>query len=715
MDPSRPSQTSRSSITTASPTLTAWLVPVVALCLYFALGASNLRLPGLYYDEALDAVPAVEFLTGQPLSTFSSVALFGREFPLMLMHHIGPTAIYASLAGFAALGVSVEALRLTMLAVGALALVLLWFLGRAWFGREVAAVAVLLCATAPAYVFWNRHGANWSSALLPLALGMLLALTRWRRSGRERWLILAAFLFGLGFTTKILFAWLLAPLLVTALLALGPRGLWHAAASLRPATCAAAALALAFGLLPFIAHNVPTGRTFAWIASNATRTSLYGHDNLAFGSNLAFVAREFAQMMGGDLIAISAPSGLPLGALAFALSLALQVMWLTRRAVRGEWRSPGGAATARLFLVLCFALVLPISTVSTTTIGAKYVFVLVPLAWLLIAISLVDIARGVAARVGRGRVGNPRVTSLAAGLLGGLAGLLALNHIAMGVAVHRSLVESGGRGVWSEAIYPLTEALERDFAGRPVIALDWGFRRSIEFLTLGRVQPREMFEYAPEQSAQFQDLCGLTLRDSANVYLVHAARATAFSGPWELCNRAAHLARKRFAPWAEFAERDGLPNAAIYTIEDVPRAFEAAPGAATRNADFATGLRLLGGTVAYDAARREIAIDLTWQALADALPDDTVLVHVIDPKSGQAVTIGDRQPLAGAYPFSQWQRGEVVVDRHWLRLPDGVEPGEYQVRIGAYDAATQVRRAIADPRNDAGGDSLMLQTFVVLP
>jgi hypothetical protein len=281
--------------------------------------------------------------------------------------------------------------------------------------------------------------------------------------------------------------------------------------------------------------------------------------------------------------------------------------------------------------------------------------------------------------------------------------------------VHRALAETGGRGLWSDAIFPLTEALHRDFAGRPVIALDWGFRRSIEFLTWSRVRPREMFEYSPEQSAQFQDLCGLTLRDAENVYLAHAPRATAFSGPWELCARAAALARKRLVPRAQFAERDGLPNAAIYTVEDEPRTFAAGPELATRNADFETGLRLLGGAVRYDPAKREVAVELDWQSRADALPDDTVLVHVIDPHTGQAVLIGDRKPLAGAYPFSQWERGEVVRDPYWLRLPDDVRPGEYQVRVGTYDTATQSRRAISDPRNDAGGDSLMLQTFVVPP
>ncbi|MBK8834389.1 MAG: glycosyltransferase family 39 protein [Anaerolineae bacterium] len=140
---------------------------LLAIALYTAVGAWDLRLPGLMSDEAADAVPALEMLAGQTPSAMQNITLFGREVPLMMLHHIGPASIYTSAAGFALFGPSVESLRLSQLAVGALALVLLWLLARLWGGDLAAAIAALLCASMPPFIWWSRAGANYTVPLLP--------------------------------------------------------------------------------------------------------------------------------------------------------------------------------------------------------------------------------------------------------------------------------------------------------------------------------------------------------------------------------------------------------------------------------------------------------------------------------------------------------------------------------------------------------------------
>jgi hypothetical protein len=104
---------------------------------------------------------------------------------------------------------------------------------------------------------------------------------------------------------------------------------------------------------------------------------------------------------------------------------------------------------------------------------------------------------------------------------------------------------------------------------------------------------------------------------------------------------------------------------------------------------------------------------LYWRAHSDSLPDDTVLVHIVNQATGEVVAIGDAQPFYGHYPFSGWQAGEVVATPYWVMLPADLPAGVYQVRVGVYDAQTGQRRRIADPKNDAAGDSLMLQTFTL--
>jgi hypothetical protein len=134
---------------------------------------------------------------------------------------------------------------------------------------------------------------------------------------------------------------------------------------------------------------------------------------------------------------------------------------------------------------------------------------------------------------------------------------------------------------------------------------------------------------------------------------------------------------------------------------------------AGRNAQIGNGLVLLGGDVHYDGVRREVAVRLQWQSLADDLPDDVVLMHIVHQNTGEVVIAADTPPVYGAYPFTTWLRGEIVIDPHWVTLPTDLAAGVYQVRVGAYDRTTGQRRAIVDPQNDAAGDSLMLATFSI--
>ena len=79
----------------------------------------------------------------------------------------------------------------------------------------------------------------------------------------------------------------------------------------------------------------------------------------------------------------------------------------------------------------------------------------------------------------------------------------------------------------------------------------------------------------------------------------------------------------------------------------------------------------------------------------------------------RVVVNADQQPLYGSYPFSQWQKGEVVTDQRWISLPADIKPGIYQVRVGVYDAKTGTRRSIDDPQHDSAGNSLMLHFFEI--
>jgi 4-amino-4-deoxy-L-arabinose transferase-like glycosyltransferase len=678
-------QTPAMPMLAAHPRTTSALALVIASLLFFVIGTFQIRSPGLMYDEAADAVPAMELLAGQTPSVARSITLFSRSIPIMQLDHIGPASIYTSLAGFALFGVSVETLRVTQLFVGWVTLLLLWLLARSWAGASTATIAALCCATAPVFVWWSRAGANWTVPLLPLALGMLLALTQWwRRAERGNpWaLALAALLFGMGAVTKILFVWLLAPLLVTALLfrrALLPRlralglGAWVFVIA-----------ALLLGLLPLLIHNIPDLSTVQFVLDNAAQTRLYGHNNLDFGNNLLTVLREFLRAMGGDILTSDAPASLPLGAIAFVLAIAGALALWRRMAARPSF----------VFIMLTPLLVLPLSTVSTSSIGATYVFVIVPLAWLLIA--------WVFTAFGRTRALQVAMTTA-----------IVTANLFSNVLIHSFFWQTGGRGHWSDAIYALAQELETVYAGRPIVAMDWGFRRNVNLLTRDAVEPRETFGYSPQPDAAFANTASVLLRDPATLYLLHTPQTTLFGGRFDALQRVATQQHKTLTVEQTYNTRDGEPVILLYSARDTARTFDISPTLATRNAVFDNGVTLLGGRITHDPARSEVKVELQWQSNVDALPADNVLLHVIEQSNGALVANGDHQPAYGNYPFDRWQRGEVVIDTTWIALPEALPPGVYQIRVGVYDRATQTRYGIRDPLNDVGGNTLMLQTFEV--
>jgi hypothetical protein len=99
-----------------------------------------------------------------------------------------------------------------------------------------------------------------------------------------------------------------------------------------------------------------------------------------------------------------------------------------------------------------------------------------------------------------------------------------------------------------------------------------------------------------------------------------------------------------------------------------------------------------------------LSVRLHWQATDPIDPiggDYTVFVQLLD-EGNQLVTSRDSQPLAGQYPTSRWQPGEVVVDEFSLTLPEHLSSGRYRLVTGMYDLATGQRL----PATDAAGQPL---------
>lgn len=81
-----------------------------------------------------------------------------------------------------------------------------------------------------------------------------------------------------------------------------------------------------------------------------------------------------------------------------------------------------------------------------------------------------------------------------------------------------------------------------------------------------------------------------------------------------------------------------------------------------------------------------LQINMYWRALQRPAVDYTLFVHVVDA-AGTTVAQRDLPLRYGDYPSSNWQPGELVIDRADLPLP-ALPPGQYRLEVGLYDAAT---------------------------
>ncbi len=113
----------------------------------------------------------------------------------------------------------------------------------------------------------------------------------------------------------------------------------------------------------------------------------------------------------------------------------------------------------------------------------------------------------------------------------------------------------------------------------------------------------------------------------------------------------------------------------------------------------------LGETIAlqgYDLRLKAqtLQLKLYWESLAQTETDYTVFVHLRDD-AGKTVAQMDGPPLAGSYPTSLWDSGEIIPDTFTLNLPPGLERGTYRLVVGLYDPLTGARLAVPGTQDNS--------------
>ena len=304
---------------------------LACLILFMVLGAYQLRLPGLHYDEAKEAgLNAMELITGKPVTAFrdATVQVGPWKLPLMVQDYIGALNVILAVPFLAIGGVNVVALRWLSLLTGALTLVVTWRVAWRLGGPVAASATALLLAVNPAFVFWSRQGIFVTNLTALILMTSLLTGLRWWELRRRRDLWLTAFLCGLGIYAKLSFVWAIGAMLTVAGVAwlldcLRSRRRSSKLETRLPAPRAWNRLALTLALtliffiiplIPLIVFNLRTGGTLDSIFGNLGR-SYYGVNNSAYLPNLvtrlgqliALLRAQHLSYLGGPFTSAWAP------------------------------------------------------------------------------------------------------------------------------------------------------------------------------------------------------------------------------------------------------------------------------------------------------------------------------------------------------------------------------------------------------------------------
>ncbi|MBI2303186.1 MAG: glycosyltransferase family 39 protein [Chloroflexi bacterium] len=523
-----------------------WTV-ALALLLYLSLSLYQIQLPGLYYDEAADAVPTMQLLQGQPVELLNGAGIWlgGRALPIMVWDYVGAVNTYALLPFFALLGVNVFSLRLMTVAGGVLTLLLTYQLARELFPRGVAAVSIFLLAVHPSFVFWNRQGIHVTSLMTVMALGASLCLLRWRREGGWGYLMGGAFLLGLGLSAKLLFLWFVVAVIVAFLIKEkstyeapgggGPIKGWH----LGPALVAFLA-----GTGMLLLYNLETGGTLNVLGKNLM-VSQYGVSNLAYLTNLRARLDNLGSLLDGGhlwyLGGIFQHGSYPiLGVVAAGVTVA--------GASRLQGRTYAAGVT---FLLVVLALYLLQSAFTISGLWPTHLFLILPLLMVMTAVALYFVQQWA-----------PYGLVVSSGVLL----LLVSQSMYVNLRYHQVLGETGGRRHHSDAIYRLADYLveaNSHGAGQPM-AMDWGIKANIQILTQGKVNPQEIFQYTPQANDAFRDWLYGALHNPDNLYLFHTPEATVYPRFEAFRDLAVKLGNQVHLE-ATVRERDGTPLYLVYS------------------------------------------------------------------------------------------------------------------------------------------------------
>jgi 4-amino-4-deoxy-L-arabinose transferase-like glycosyltransferase len=497
----------------------------IIIAMYILLSAHNLTVPGIYYDEVLQAPAAIHLIKGQvnaDYNKFGSQQIGRWTFAQMNLEYIGAFKSYILAIVFSVFGVNVTAFRLTGIFIAVIGLIFTAYLAKEALGIQAALIGTLLVATDPIFILSARTDLGPVAVAFASRMASLFFLWRWWKSGgRPILFILTGALLGLGLYDKTNFLWFILALAVVVSAA------WLISEQRPRFSFAQVAGALIAGIItsaPLWVYNAYYNWvTFRMISPPEGNVSLVKLIQLAPQRSAVLLSllngKAFDRMMfGQDLPTTWGISGTLLPVLFIvALIVLLYAGLFTRQRLL-------------LFLPALMSLIM-VQVYLTPRAGAVWHwFSIYPFPHLSIGLASSVILSGDYIRLKwrRGLIGIGALLLVIA---------LCLNFMTIG-GYYKLMRETGGVGLWSSSIYDLAETLKSQYPDRQIQLMDWGLGNTLFFLSSGQLHQHERYWPYVNSPQPTDDLIRL-VSDPTNVFVVNAPSTSLFPIAREALNAAA--------------------------------------------------------------------------------------------------------------------------------------------------------------------------------
>lgn len=502
---------------------------------FIAQGLLFIPCAGIQNDEALFAVP-LYFDTPES----DHITLFGQQVPLMVMTYVGTLKSGFYELWFHRWRPGAWSVRVPVLIAGGSTVFIFFYLLRRVAGNKIALAGCALLATDPVFLLTTIY--DWGPVALQhlLITGGTLAVLAFAQE-QTRWRLgLGFFLFGLAMWDKAVAVWALSALGIAAL-AIFPREVF-ARFTIRNVTLAVAAFLV--GALPLVIYNVRN--PLATFQGNAR----FSTENFAGKSHLVRLTLEGSSLFGyimrepADQRALAPRTSLERASATVGL-------WTgERRRSLGFW----SALTALLLAPLWWPKRRPV----------LFALVFCAVAWLQMALTR-DAGGGVHHTIllwpfplfaGGAALGAASERIRKGGLLLGAAvAVLCVSNLLVTNQYFLQLFRNGTTVIWTDAITPLSGALDR-YRARHIFAMDWGIREVTYMLHRGQLTLWSG-EDAVTPAIRADQLARMLALDS--VYVTHVAGAEIAPGTAERLRQGAAQLGYRAVLLETIADRNGRP------------------------------------------------------------------------------------------------------------------------------------------------------------